>query len=386
VCTKTASFSYYLQRYPRPLYTLWDYTKRPDQPYYVPRYYQWLHREHNSIFPPDKFVNIIREVSGYCHDRKVVLIGTFAGRGIDEWRRTAEAYAEVGCDGLELNFCCPFPPKGLEKEEKDAFIGIAFSQEPERGAEVVAAVKKTVDIPIFPKISPAASNFVNMAKTWEQAGADGISLFANDNFLRIDIETGRPLNYGPCAGTSAQIKGHTLRWVSEFARNTNLAVIGGRGVNHWDDVIEYLMTGASGVEVCSAMLVRGLRYASIMLSEIADFMARRKYDAVDQIQGKALPHILSSKQLIEETAANYCEIDQKTCTGCFRCTNVCAYEAIKALPGKAQTITEKCTGCTLCSQVCPVNAITVKKRVSDREHFRALAWEHKELLPDLFQD
>jgi dihydroorotate dehydrogenase/NAD-dependent dihydropyrimidine dehydrogenase PreA subunit len=386
VCTKTASYSWYLQRYPRPLYTLKGYTKRPDEPYYVPRDYMWLHREHNSIFPPDKFAHIIKEVSGYCHDNGVVLIGTTACRGLDEWQRTAEAYARAGSDAMELNFCCPFPPKGLEKEESDAFIGIAFSQDPEKGAEVIRKVKETVDIPIFPKISPAVSNFVEMAKIFEEAGADGISMFANDRLLRIDIEQGKPINFGPCAGTSPHLKAHTMRWVSDVALNTNLAILGGRGVDHWEDVIEYLMAGASAVESCAPIMLHGLRYVREMLRGIEEFMDRKAYKSVDEIQGRALKQILTTQQIIDETKALCAEIDLKKCISCYRCIDVCAYDAIKALPRKAQIINEKCVGCTLCTQVCPVSCIDVKERDSDVEHFRALAWEHRELLPELFED
>ena len=385
VCTKTTSFSYYMQRYPRPLYALKDCDKRPDEPYYIPRDYMWLHREHNSIFPPDKFVNIVKEVSGYCHDHQVILIGSFAGRGLPEWQRVAEAYAEAGCDALELNLCCPFPPGDSEREE-DPFVGIAFSQNPDRGAEVIHFVKKAVGIPIFPKISPEATNFTQMAQIFEQAGADGISLFANGRLLRINIETGMPINYGPCAGTSPHMKALTLRWVSEIAQNTDFAILGGRGVNRWQDVIEYLMAGASSVEVCTTIILHGLGYVENLLRNIQSFMERKKYGTIDQIQGRSLQHILTTKKLIEETSALYSEIDLKTCIGCFRCLDVCAYDAIKALPKKAQTIREKCVGCSLCSQVCPVNAIVMKRRESDRDYFRALAWEHKELLPELFED
>lgn len=386
ICTKTASYSYYLQRYPRPLYTLKDYAKRPDEPYYVPRDYMWLHREHNSIFPPDKFVHIIKEAADYCHDNQVALIGTTACRGISEWQKTVEAYAEAGCDALELNFCCPFPPKGLEKEESDAFIGIAFSQDPEKGAEVIQKLKRTVDIPLFPKISPGVSDFVEMAQIFEKAGADGISLFANDKFLRIDIETGKPVNFGPCAGTSPHIKAHTLRWVSEICQNTKLPVLGGRGATRWEDIIEFLMAGASAVEMCAPIILHGLGYVKDLLQGVEEFMERKGYGSIEDIRGKALKHILSPKQIIEDTKALYSEIDLKKCIGCYRCVEVCVYDAIQALPKKARIIKERCAGCTLCTQVCPEAAIDTRERESDLDHFRALAWEHKELVPELFKE
>ncbi len=386
ICTKTATLSYYLQRYPRPLYRVKDYMKRPDEPFFVPRDYMWLHREHNSIFPADKFVHIIKEVAGYAHDRGTVLIGSFAGRGIPEWQRIVEAYAKAGVDAMELNFCCPFPPKGLEKDETDALMGIYFSQNPDKGAEVVRKLKETVDIPLFPKIGPNAMNFVEMVKIFKEAGADGISLFANDTVLRIDIETGKPVNYGPCAGTSVQLKSHTMKWVSEIAKALNFPILGGRGVNHWEDVIEYLMAGAWGVEVCAAVIVRGLKYVKDLLMGIEMFMERKGYKGVEEIRGRALSQIYSPKQMVEDVRSLYAVADLNKCIGCRRCPEVCLYDAIEVLPKKVRIINEKCVGCTLCTQVCPVSAIETKERENDQAHFRALAWEHKDLLPELFKE
>ena len=102
VCTKTTSYSPFLQRYPRPLYRLKDYKKNPDAPRYISDHYMWLHREHNSIFPPDKFAEVIRASAGYCKAHNTALIATFAGRGMEEWDRTVTAYAEAGADAIAL--------------------------------------------------------------------------------------------------------------------------------------------------------------------------------------------------------------------------------------------------------------------------------------------
>jgi Na+-translocating ferredoxin:NAD+ oxidoreductase RNF subunit RnfB len=79
-------------------------------------------------------------------------------------------------------------------------------------------------------------------------------------------------------------------------------------------------------------------------------------------------------------------VDLKKCIGCKRCPEVCVYDAIQVLPKKVKTINEKCTGCSICSQVCPVAAIEMKERDNDVDHFRALAWEHKDLVPELFKN
>ncbi len=384
ICAKTATLSPFLQKYPRPLYRLKDYTVRPDEPFHVPKDYMWLHREHNSVFPADRFVKIIREASPYCKDHGTVLIGSFAGRGIEEWQRIVTAYVEAGAEAMELNFCCPFPPEGLVRDPTEAHLGIYFSQHPDEGAAVIRKLKETVGIPLFPKLGPGAGNFIQIAQTFKQAGADGISLFANDRLLRIDIETGRPVNYGPCAGTSPHMIASTMRWTSEIVQETKMSVLAGRGVTQWEDVVEMLMAGAGGVEMCAAAMVHGLKYVRTVLADVEAFLDRKRYKGIGDIQGRALKYILNNRQLIDDTRALCAEIDLKKCIGCRRCSEVCVYEAIEELPKKSRTIEEKCVGCTLCSQVCPVCAIGIKERDNDDDHFRALAWDHQELMPELF--
>jgi dihydroorotate dehydrogenase (fumarate) len=384
ICTKTSTFSPFLQRYPRPLYRLKDYALRPDEPFHVPNDYMWLHREHNSIFPADRFVEIIREAAPYCREQGTALIGSFAGRGLQEWQRVVTAYAEAGANAMELNFCCPFPPDGLVKDPSDAHLGIYFSHHPDEGAEVIRKLKEIVDIPLFPKLGPGAGNFIQTAKIFKQAGADGISLFANDRQLRIDIETGRPVNHGPCAGTSPSMIAASMRWTSEIVQETNMSVLAGRGVTQWEDIIEMLMAGAAGVEICAAVIVHGLKHVRMLLADVEAFMTRKRYQDINEIRGKALKHILNNSQLIEELRALYSVVDLKKCVGCRRCQEVCAYDAIEELPKKALIKVEKCVGCTLCAQVCPVSAISTQERESDDDHFRALAWEHKNLMPELF--
>ena len=386
IVTKTTTYSYYLQRYPRPLYRLKDFMRKGvDEPFYVPRDYMWMHREHNSFFPPDVFVQIVKQIAGYVHDQGAVLIGSFAGRGIAEWQKVVDMYVSAGVDAMELNFCCPFIPQGLEKDEANAFMGIYFTQHPEKGAEVIRKLKETVGIPLFPKLGPDGANFVEMVRIFKEAGADGVSLFANDRLLRIDIETGKPVNYGPCAGTSSHLKASTMKWVSEISQDLHLPILGGRGVNHYEDVIEYLMAGASGVEMCAAAILHGMKHIKVVLKGVETFMERKGYKSIDEIQGRALKQIYSARQMMEEVKALYAEVDLKKCIGCKRCPEVCAYDAIEILPKKARAIKEKCSGCSLCSQVCPVTAIEMKERENDLDHFRALAWEHRDLMPDLFK-
>jgi Na+-translocating ferredoxin:NAD+ oxidoreductase RNF subunit RnfB len=145
------------------------------------------------------------------------------------------------------------------------------------------------------------------------------------------------------------------------------------------------MAGASGVEICAAAIFQGLKHIKVILKGIETFMERKGYKSIDEIQGRSLKQIYSAQQMMEDVKALYAEVDLKKCIGCRRCPEVCAYDAIEILPKKVKTINEKCVGCSICSQVCPVSAIEMKERENDLDHFRALAWEHKDLMPELFK-
>ncbi len=384
ICTKNISYFTPLQRYPRPLYYLADYRRNPDEPYYVPDDYTWLFTDHNSVFPPEKFVEIIASISGYCHEKDCVLIANFSGRGLEEWERMAGMLVDSGARALELNFACPFPAdmRPLGMKEEDAHIGLYFTLNPVFGCRVIERVKKSVDVPVIAKFSAEGSQFDKMAKDFESAGADGVSMFGNARALRIDIENGMPINHGICAGTSPALKMHSLAWVASIAKVTGVSVIGGRGASTWKDAVEFLMAGAEAVQYCTPIMIRGADYAGSLLAGIENFMHRHGYAKIADFQGMALKHLKTTKDVMEKEKPLYAEVDYGKCTGCYRCLDVCWFSAIRALPKKVQVLTERCVGCTLCSQVCPHNAFRLGVRDDEIDYLRALAMSHRELAPE----
>ncbi len=385
IVTKTASTVWYLQRYPRPLYKLIDYKKDSNNPYYTPNDYSWMHREHNSVYPPEQFAKIIKEAATYAKEHNCAIIGSYSARFMEEWVEIAKLYEEAGCDALEINFCCPFPPEGLAKSEDDVRVGIYYTKHPDEAVKVIERLKEFVKIPMFVKMSPDGTNFEQVAKMFEEAGADGVTMFANNKTLRVDIETGKPIAYGPAPGTGPGVKALSIRWVAEVSAKCNLAVMGNRGASTWQDAIEFLMAGASAVQYCTPIMIRGLAYVQELLDGIEKYMERRDYNSISEFQGMAMRQMYSNQDLMEKVKALYAEVDYSKCTGCKRCSQVCWYDAIKVVK-KAIIKKANCAGCSLCSQVCPVNAINMHERDNDLEHFRAMASAHPELLPEYFQD
>ncbi len=388
IVTKTASNFGEFQRYPRPLYYLIDYRRNSDDPYYADSW-DWMHHDHNSQYPPHKFVEIVRLAAPYCKEKDCTLIGSFSGRGVEEWVSLAKAYVDAGAVALELNFCCPYPIAMVQvaKKKEEAMIGQTFADNPDLALEVIREVKKVIPgVPLFPKMPPTSRrDIVKLAQLYEQAGSEGISLYANHRVLRIDIETGKPFGHGCAIGTSPGMKMEVLYDTAAVARKTKLKIMGGRGGRNWRDAVEFVMAGACGLQYSVAIMVNGLGYVAEMVRGLEKYMERRGFGSVSEFQGMALKGMLEPGEVRNKVKPVFGQVKGARCTGCGRCREVCAYDAIrlqvKGGHGASKIIREKCVGCTLCGQVCPEGAIEYQER-DDAEYVRALFSGHPDLAPD----
>ena len=161
---------------------------------------------------------------------------------------TQEEYEEVvrvlndgeGIAGYELNVSCPNTACG----------GIAFGTDPKMLFDVVTAVKKIATRPVIVKLSPNVTSIPQMARVAEEAGADAISLVNTFVAMAIDAETRKPRISNVTAGLSGPaIKPIALRMVWEAAKTVKIPVIGIGGISTAEDVIEFMLAGATAIEV-----------------------------------------------------------------------------------------------------------------------------------------
>ena len=180
-----------------------------------------------------------------CFNKKVV--ANVSGFSIDEYMYTCEKIDKQDQVGIiEVNISCPNVHNG----------GMSFGTLPESAAEVTKAVKSVTSKPIYMKLSPNVTDIVAIAKACEDAGADGISLINTLMGMRIDLKTKKPVIANKMGGFSGPaIKPVAVRMVYQVYEAVKIPIIGMGGVRTAEDVIEFMLAGATAVQVGAANLV-----------------------------------------------------------------------------------------------------------------------------------
>lgn len=207
-------------------------------------------------------------------ESKVVV--NILGDSIDDYRQLAETLDDVtGVHALEINISCPNVKKG----------GVAFGTVPKMANEVTKAVRNACRLPIILKLSPNVTNIVEIAKAVEEGGADAISLINTLLGMAIDIHARRPKLANIVGGLSGPaIKPVAIRMVWQVAQNVKIPVIGIGGITNAEDAIEFMLAGATAIEVGTANFINP--HATIdIVNGISAFLEKYNYKSVDEIIG-----------------------------------------------------------------------------------------------------
>jgi dihydroorotate dehydrogenase (NAD+) catalytic subunit len=216
----------------------------------------------------------IREVK----ETKVPVIVSIYAFSSEEFAKAAEVAVGVGADALELNVSCP------HVEETGAEIG----SDPELVAEVVRKVKNEVDKPVFVKLTPDVANIVEVAKVAVEAGADAIAAINTVRAMAIEIETTRPLLANKIGGLSGPaIKPIAVRCVYEIYREVDVPVIGCGGITDWRDAVEFMLAGASAIQIGTAIAFKGLEVFKSVTTGIDAYVRKKGFESTKDIVGLA---------------------------------------------------------------------------------------------------
>ena len=221
---------------------------------------------------------LIREKAPIWASWQVPVIVNIAGETIDDYTQLAgELDGVAGISGIEVNISCPNVTAG----------GAAFGASPESAAKVVAAVKAATSLPMLVKLTPNTGDITQVAIAVAEAGADAISLINSLKGMAIDIARRRPVLGNIIGGLSGPaIKPVALSMVYEVAGAVELPIIGCGGITSASDAIEFIMAGASAVQVGSATFSNP-RASLDILEGIKEFMQEEGINKLTELIGAA---------------------------------------------------------------------------------------------------
>lgn len=199
-----------------------------------------------------------------------------SGSTIDEYVATAERIAQLdNIPGIELNISCPNVKEG----------GMAFGTSCPSAVAVVSAVRKVYPKHLMVKLSPNVTNIVEIAKGVEDAGADSVSLINTLLGMAIDAEKQRPMLSTVTGGLSGPaVKPVALRMVWQVAKEVKIPVVGLGGISSATDAIEFILAGASAIQVGTANFVDPLVCVKI-IDGIRDYMVRHQVSDIKDLVG-----------------------------------------------------------------------------------------------------
>lgn len=292
------------------------------------------------------------------------VIANLAGTTPAEAADLAVQAQAAGADIIELPTHCSHMKEILEAMHPGLKLEGPDIPEPGPFIANLKAIKKAVTLPVIFKLSAV---FMNDTAVWadaaKQGGADLVACCdALGPALAVDVETGQPRLGGPrgVGGlTGDALKPISLRMCLEVASHNALPTIGVGGVATGEDVAEYVMVGATAVEVVTAGHLRGPGAYMKILEGLSAFMERKGYRSLDDFRGLTLRKIAEratqKRQCVTERLLP--KINAGLCNACGKCVSSCVYDAL-TVNDVAQADQEKCYGCGLCASVCPTKAIS----------------------------
>ena len=220
--------------------------------------------------------NILPETKKY----KTNIIVSIAGKDKKEIREIAKEVGKLDVQGIELNLSCP------NVEHKTSKYKL-MAQDPDVVREIIRAIRKIIKIPLFAKLTPNVTDISEIAKAAQDAGSDAVSLVNTFSAIVIDPYEMKPILGNKVGGLSGPaIKPMAIKAVWDVYGKIKIPIIGIGGIMTGLDVAEFMLAGASAVQVGTANLVDPTCYLEIK-NEFINYLQKKKIKAAKDIVGKA---------------------------------------------------------------------------------------------------
>jgi dihydropyrimidine dehydrogenase (NAD+) subunit PreA len=334
--------------------------------------------------PIDVNLQEIAEVKRAWPDRAVIVSAMVESKP-EAWHDVIRRIQDTGADGIELNYGCPH---GMSERG----MGSAVGQVPEYCEQITGWVMEVAKIPVIVKLTPNISDIVMPARAAVAARANALSLINTVNsIIGVDLDTleitpniGGRGGHGGYAGPA--VKPIALNMLAALGRDSivagsKLPISGMGGISTWRDAAEFLLLGASSLQVCTAVMHYGFRIVEDLCDGLSNWMDEKGFATIPDVVGRSLDRVSDFKDFDLAFKA-IARIDQQKCIRCDLCYVACndtAHQCIDLFDrhgnivppgaydvrsnGKADAVgtrpsvvvrEEDCVGCRLCYNVCPV--------------------------------
>ena len=218
---------------------------------------------------PEEYLKHISKAKQATH---IPIIASLNGSSAGGWTQYAKQIQQAGADGIELNiYYIPTDPDLSGAEVEQTYL------------DILKAVKSEVTIPVAVKLSPFFSNFANMAKQLDDAGADGLVLF--NRFYQPDIDL-EALEVRPNILLSTPMAMRVpLRWVALLYDRIEADLAATSGIHRASDALKMLMAGADVTQLCSVLIRHGINQIRLIEQDLVLWMEEHEYLSVDQLRG-----------------------------------------------------------------------------------------------------
>lgn len=326
--------------------------------------------------PLDLNLQEIRECVRLFPDRAMI-VSLMADNDRNSWHELIKKVEDTGAHGLELNFGCPH---GMTERG----MGAAVGQDPDIARQVVEWVMEVARIPVITKLTPNVHSVVPTGRAAVEAGTHALSLINTiQSVTGVDLDTfipnpnvgGQSTFGGYCGPAVKPIALKMLTTISQDLVTARVPVSGIGGISTWKDAVEFMLLGATTLQVCTAAMKYGFRIIEDMCDGLTNWMDEKGFKTIDDFIGKSVPALTSWDKL----DMNYhivAHINQDKCIHCGLCYIGCedgSHQAINLSygnPYNTYSIKEdECVGCNLCKLVCPVdNCITMTEQRKGDEY------------------
>ena len=264
-------------------YVVLDSAWRPDPTAAASRSFSLYNRSGLVQMPFEEWLELLRRADEYARARDCLLVGSVLVADPTEAGRRVQAMASLGLRMVEVNLGTPH---GQEINDPTALRSERDAQAVEQTVREVAG---KVSIPVLVKLTAQASDVVDLAKAAVAGGAAGVALTTRYLGFLPDIETGRPLlgTFGGIGGPWALPL--ALRWVAKVHQSMpDLPIAGSNGALDGEDAVRFLMSGATAVQYCTAVLVRGYAALTEAVAGLEAYCQRKGVAAARELTGLAV--------------------------------------------------------------------------------------------------